>query len=82
VELPLEPPQQSSDLYITDGTSVDWEYGVHKIFAFTIEMFPVGGSGFYPPDEDIGPQTKRLQKAVLYLAAKSACPYKVIGKGC
>ena len=31
-------PQQASDLYITDGTTDDWAYGVHKIFMYTFEM--------------------------------------------
>jgi hypothetical protein len=72
-------PQQSSDLYITDGTSVDWLYGVHKIFAFTIEMY---GNDFYVPDEVIKVQTKRLSQAILYITTNADCPYEVIGKGC
>jgi carboxypeptidase T len=76
-------PEQSSDLYITDGSSIDWQYGVHKIFAFTIEMFPSSDPpGFYPPDEDIKAQTKRLKRAVLYLADNAWCPYGVIGQTC
>ncbi|HEX6289671.1 MAG TPA: M14 family zinc carboxypeptidase [Herpetosiphonaceae bacterium] len=74
-------PQQASDLYIADGTSDDWMYGVHKIFAYTFELYPRGSSpGFYPPDEYIGPQTSRNREAVLYLLEKSDCPYAVIGK--
>ena len=39
-------PQQSSDLYITDGTIDDWLYGVHRIFSYTFEMYPVtSGAG-------------------------------------
>ncbi|HEY0602601.1 MAG TPA: M14 family metallopeptidase, partial [Herpetosiphonaceae bacterium] len=65
-------PQQSSDLYVTDGDLTDWAYGVHKIFAYTFEMYPRGSSpGFYPPDEQIGPQTSRNREAVLYLLEKS-----------
>jgi hypothetical protein len=76
-------PEQSSDLYITDGSSIDWQYGVHKIFAFTIEMYPrTDPPGFYPPDEDIQAQTQRLRSAVLYLAKNAACPYRVIGQSC
>ena len=30
--------QQASDLYITDGTTDDWAYGVQKIFMYTFEM--------------------------------------------
>ena len=75
-------PQQASDLYITDGTSMDWLYGAHRIFAFAFEMYPVtsGQGGFYPPDEVIPAQTSRNRAAVLYLLEKADCPYAVIGK--
>jgi carboxypeptidase T len=74
-------PQQASDLYITDGTYDDWLYGVHKIFAYTFEMYPVGSNpGFYPPDEVIPAQTSRNREAVLYLAEQADCVYRVIGK--
>jgi hypothetical protein len=75
-------PQQSSDLYITDGDFTDWAYGTHKMFAFTFEMYPnsAGGGGFYPPDEVIVEQTSRNREAVLYLAEQADCPYRVIGK--
>lgn len=76
-------PQQSSDLYITDGDMTDWAYGVHKIFAFTFEMYPRNSNpGFYPPDEVISRETSRNKSAVLYLADKASCPYSVIGKTC
>jgi hypothetical protein len=73
-------PEQSSDLYITDGTSMDWMYGVHKIFSFTMELYPKGGAGFYPPDEVIKPQTQRVLKAILMVIGVADCPYRVIGK--
>ncbi|MEC3979560.1 M14 family metallopeptidase [Amycolatopsis sp. H20-H5] len=58
-------PEQSSDLYITDGAVNDWMWGNHKILSFTFEMYPKGGNpGFYPPDEQIVPQTTRNDKAV------------------
>ena len=51
-------PQQSSDLYITDGDAVDWLYGARRIFAFTFEMYPPGDPpGFYPPANVIEAQT-------------------------
>ena len=76
-------PQQSSDLYITDGTINDWLYGVHGIMNYTFEMYPVtsGQGGFYPPDEVIPAQTSRNRAAVLYLLDQADCPYDVIGKG-
>ena len=48
-------PEQSSDLYIADGTINDWLWGVHRIANYTFEMYPRTSSpGFYPPDEVIG----------------------------
>jgi hypothetical protein len=74
-------PQQASDLYITDGTINDWMYGIHRIFTYTFEMYPVSSSpGFYPPDEAIPAETSRNRAAILYLLDKAACPYAVIGK--
>jgi len=75
-------PQQASELYIADGTIKDWLYGVHRVFSYTFEMYPVtsGQGGFYPPDEVIPAQTTRNRAAILYLLEQSACPYAVIGK--
>jgi hypothetical protein len=75
-------PQQSSDLYITDGTINDWLYGQHQILNYTFEMYPDTSAqgGFYPPDEVIPAETSRNREAVLYLLEQSACPYGVIGK--
>jgi len=75
-------PQQSSDLYITDGDINDWLYGAHHIFTYCFEMYPVTSAqgGFYPPDEVIAAQTSRNRAAVLYLLEQSECPYSVIGK--
>lgn len=60
-------PQQSSDLYVTDGDINGWMWGQHRILSFTFEMYPAGGGGidgFYPDDEDIAPQTQRNDEAV------------------
>jgi uncharacterized protein YxeA len=70
-------PQQASDLYITDGTTDDWAYGVHKIFMYTFEM---GSNTFYPAGSQIPALTSVNDAAVRYLLDKSDCPYKVIGK--
>ncbi|RZS34877.1 carboxypeptidase T [Herbihabitans rhizosphaerae] len=67
-------PEQSSDLYITDGTTDDYYWGVHKVFSFTFEMYPSGGGGidgFYPPDERIEPETARNDKAVDMIVAEA-----------
>ena len=60
-------PQQSSDLYITDGSVNDWMWAEHKILSFTFEMYPsdgIGLDGFYPPDEVIPRETARNDEAV------------------
>lgn len=59
-------PDQSSGLYITDGDSIDYMWGQHKVLSYCFEMYPSGGGidGFYPPDEDIVPQTTRNDGAV------------------
>jgi carboxypeptidase T len=75
-------PEQSSDLYITDGALDDWLWGANGVFAFTFEMYPLEGSapGFYPPDEAIGRETSRNREAVLLLIENAGCPYAAIGK--
>jgi hypothetical protein len=74
-------PEQSSDLYIADGTINDWLWGAHKIFSYTFEMYPrTSNPGFYPPDEQIGPQTTRNRDAFLMLLEYADCPYRAINK--
>ncbi|GIF51287.1 zinc carboxypeptidase [Asanoa ferruginea] len=75
-------PEQSSDLYITDGDSLDWLWATHKIWAYTFEMYPgsASGGGFYPPDEVIPAQTSRNREAVLLLSEYADCPYRAINK--
>jgi murein tripeptide amidase MpaA len=74
-------PEQSSDLYITDGDSIDWMWGAQGIFAYTFEMYPgsSGGGGFYPPDEVIGRETSRNREASLMIAEYADCPYRIVG---
>ncbi|WP_328968787.1 M14 family metallopeptidase [Streptomyces sp. NBC_00239] len=74
-------PEQSSDLYITDGTIDDWLWGNQRIFSYTFEMYPEsGGGGFYPPDEVIDRETARNKDAVLQLLENADCMYRSIGK--
>ena len=70
-------PQQASDLYITDGTTDDWAYGVHKIFMYTFEM---GSNTFYPPGSQIPALTSVNDAAVRYIIQQADCPYRTIGK--
>ncbi|MFE9094019.1 M14 family metallopeptidase [Streptomyces sp. NPDC007264] len=75
-------PEQSSDLYITDGSIDDYLWGVHKIFDYTFEMYPTSSAsgGFYPPDEVIERETSRNRDAVLQLLENADCMYRSIGK--
>jgi hypothetical protein len=75
-------PEQSSDLYITDGAIDDWLWGTNGVFAFTFEMYPTDGEspGFYPPDQVIHRETARNREAALMLLEDAACPYAAIGK--
>ncbi|MBB4916632.1 M14 family metallopeptidase [Streptosporangium saharense] len=73
--------RQSSDLYIADGAIDDWMWGTYKIFVYTFEMYPITASpGFYPPDEQIRPQTARNREAVLRLLEYADCVYRIIGR--
>ncbi|MFF7971886.1 M14 family zinc carboxypeptidase [Streptomyces sp. NPDC007905] len=75
-------PEQSSDLYITDGSIDDYLWGTQKIFDYTFEMYPTSasGGGFYPPDEVIERETSRNKDAVLQLLENADCMYRAIGK--
>ncbi|MFJ1972175.1 M14 family metallopeptidase [Streptomyces sp. NPDC087903] len=74
--------EQSSDLYITDGSIDDYLWGTQKIFDYTFEMYPSSssGGGFYPPDEVIERETSRNRDAVLQLLENADCMYRSIGK--
>ncbi|MFJ9849540.1 M14 family metallopeptidase [Streptomyces sp. NPDC101150] len=75
-------PEQSSELYITDGAIDDWLWGDQKVFAYTFEMYPssAGSGGFYPKDSVIPKETARNKDAVLQLLETADCPYRAIGK--
>jgi carboxypeptidase T len=72
---------QSANWYITDGDEIDWMYGRHRIFSFTVELFPAlaAGVNHYPADEKIAKQTRRNRAALLYLIDLAGCPYRASG---
>ena len=74
-------PEQASDLYIADGVSIDWLFNNQGIFAYVFELYPASSfPGFYPPDEQIAPQTSRNRDAILLLSEYADCVYRAIGK--
>jgi hypothetical protein len=68
-------PQQASDLYVSSGTSRDYQYGVYRIFSYTFEL----AARDYPDDSLIASETGRNKPAVLYLMERAWCPYSVLG---
>ncbi len=68
-------PEQASDLYVSSGTTRDFEYGMYRIFAFTVEMSVVA----YPRDSLIASETGRNKEAVLYLIDRAWCPLGALG---
>jgi carboxypeptidase T len=68
-------PEQASDLYVTSGTTRDYEYGRYRIFSYTFELSNVD----YPRDTRIAGETGRNREAVLYLAERAWCPLGVLG---
>ncbi len=68
-------PEQASDLYITSGTSRDYEYGKYRIFSYTFEL----SIKDYPRTGMIAKETARNKEAVLWLAERAACPLAVLG---
>ena len=74
-------PQQSSDLYITDGDWNDWMYGAMGRYPITIEMDSYG-SGFYPPDSYIPQTIRKNLAAAVFVASIADCPRRIIGQPC
>jgi hypothetical protein len=74
-------PQQSSDLYITDGDWNDWMYGALGRYPITIEMDSYG-SGFYPPDSYIPQTIRKNLAAAVFVASIADCPTKIVGVLC
>ena len=74
--------RQLSDVYYTsDGDMTDWAYGVHRIFAYTFELYPNSENpGYYPPGGDIVAATSINKDAVLYIIGQADCPYRATGK--
>ena len=68
-------PEQASDLYVSSGTSRDYQYGVYRIFSYTFEMSAVD----YPDDSLIASESGRNKEAVLYLTERAWCPLSVLG---
>jgi putative cell wall-binding protein len=71
------PAKQSNALYPTDGDEIDWMYGAHRIFSYTVEL----ADRKYPPDEMIPTETARAMPAVMYALDQAACPWGAAGRG-
>ncbi len=73
----------SGAIYITNGSSDDWGYGVHavrdKVFAFTPEVNSSAQGGFGPAETVIQPTFDLLLPMNLKLLRFAANPYQVVG---
>ncbi|HYI23359.1 MAG TPA: M14 family metallopeptidase, partial [Candidatus Limnocylindrales bacterium] len=58
--------EQGSDLYIVAGDQDDWAYGVHGIYAFTIEMAKGSAKRYYPSQSELNRDLDRNRKAILW----------------
>ena len=74
-------PEQSSDLYITDGDWNDWMYGALHKFPITFELTGYG-YGFYPPDQYIPTEIQRDKRAAVFDAEIADCPTKLVDVSC
>jgi hypothetical protein len=68
-------PQQASDLYVSSGSSRDFEYGTYRLFPFTVEL----SARDYPDDSLIASETGRNREAVLSLMEVAWCPLGILG---
>jgi carboxypeptidase T len=78
-------PMQGYDFQPAEGTLSDWLWGAHRIYSFTMEMYPPPSnamSDFYPPDDVIDRETKRAFPAVWRLMQYADCPPRIIGATC
>lgn len=77
-------PEQSSHLYINDGSIGDWMWAQHHIWSYTLEMYPTSltQGGFYPPASVINRETTRNDAAVDLLLNYADCVPRVIGARC
>jgi carboxypeptidase T len=77
-------PEQSSNLYINDGSIADWMWAQHHIWSYTLEMYPTSMTqgGFYPPASVIDRETTRNDAAVDLLLSYADCVPRIIGAHC
>lgn len=77
-------PEQSSHLYINDGSIGDWMWAQHHIWSYTFEMYPTSltQGGFYPPENVIERETARNDAAVDLLLSYADCVPRIIGARC
>lgn len=77
-------PEQSSQLYINDGSIGDWMWGTQHIWSYTFEMYPTSltQGGFYPPASVIDRETARNDVAVDLLLSYADCVPRIVGGRC
>jgi carboxypeptidase T len=67
------PGQSGKDLYLTNGDTTDWTFGLSGIPSYTIELPPIDEifGGFFNREEDIAPIFRENLPALLYLVDRT-----------
>lgn len=73
--------QQAGDWYVVDGDQDDHAYGVHGIFALTLEMAKGSAKRYYPSRSELNADLNRNRNAVLWFLEQADCPYRAANLG-
>lgn len=73
-----KPGQSGKDLYLSNGDTTDWTFGLSGIPSYTIELPPIDEllGGFFNREEDIAPIFQENLPALLYFLDRTVQNYR------
>ena len=73
-----KPGQSGKDLYLSNGDTTDWTFGLSGIPSYTIELPPIDEllGGFFNREEDIAPIFQENLPALIYLLDRTVQNYR------
>lgn len=73
-----KPGQSGKDLYLSNGDTTDWTFGLSGIPSYTIELPPIDEllGGFFNREEDIAPIFQENLPALFYLLDRTVQNYR------
>jgi hypothetical protein len=73
-----KPGQSGKDLYLSNGDTTDWTFGLSGIPSYTIELPPIDEllGGFFNREEDIAPIFQENLPALNYLLDRTVQNYR------